>query len=135
MAALAFSADGKRIAAGCADRTARVWDAGTWKPIQDPLRHTHPVRAVAFSPDGNRLACGMAEGSIDRWIKAQGVRVWDLTTGKEAVRLDGANDTGWVLAFSPDGNTLVAGGDGVVRFWDAGAGAFSTPFRIPSSVP
>src|SRR5262245_19081974 len=36
---LAVSPDGKLIATGAADNTARVWDAATGKPVTPPLPH------------------------------------------------------------------------------------------------
>ena len=34
----AFSPDGKRIVTASEDKTARLWDAATGKPIGEPLR-------------------------------------------------------------------------------------------------
>src|SRR5262249_25967711 len=49
----AFSADGKRIVTASVDRTARLWDAATGRPISAPLiGHEGQVWRVAFSPDG-----------------------------------------------------------------------------------
>ena len=34
----AFSPDGKRIVTASSDKTARIWDAATGKPIGEPLK-------------------------------------------------------------------------------------------------
>src|SRR5262249_22928924 len=48
----AFSPDGKRIVPASADKTARLWDAETGKPIGEPLTsHADVVVSAAFSPD------------------------------------------------------------------------------------
>ena len=52
----AFSPDGKRIVTASADKTARLWDAETGKPIGEPLKgHDGDVMSAAFSPDGKRI--------------------------------------------------------------------------------
>ena len=52
----AFSPDGKRIVTASEDKTARVWDAATGKPIGEPLKgHEDAVSSAAFSPDGKRI--------------------------------------------------------------------------------
>jgi WD40 repeat protein len=98
-AALAFSADGKRlISCGC-DGEVRVWDAANgalvrrtrlaWKPRQrEWLAHT------SLAPGGT-----MAQA----W-DGGAAYVYDTATGQEHRRLSGAQ----VLAFSPDGKTLAA---------------------------
>lgn len=72
---LAFSPDGKLLASGDLDHTAKVWDMGKLK-TGSPLRtasltprhvfdqHRDAVHAVAFSPDGNTLATASYDGQI-----------------------------------------------------------------------
>ena len=59
----AFSPDGKRIVTASQDKTARVWDAESGKPIGEPLKgHEDEVWSAAFSPDGKRIVTA----SLDR---------------------------------------------------------------------
>ena len=52
----AFSPEGRRIVTASDDKTARVWDAGTGKPIGEPLKgHDGVSKQRAFSPDGQRI--------------------------------------------------------------------------------
>jgi eukaryotic-like serine/threonine-protein kinase len=115
ISALSFSPHGRRIASASFDRTIKVWDATTGKPIHT-LRHpTGLVLGVAFSPDGSRIASA-GEDKI--------VRVWDATTGREVLGLHGHRDVCGCVAFSPDGRRLASvSPDRTIRVWDA------TPLR------
>ena len=50
-----FSPDGRRIVTASDDKTARVWDAESGKPVGEPMRHEDVVYAASFSPDGRRI--------------------------------------------------------------------------------
>ena len=63
MNSVAFSPDGKILAAGSADDTIRLWDVATRRPLGPPLTgHTDTVNRVAFSPDGTILASATTTG-------------------------------------------------------------------------
>ena len=53
--AASFSPDGRRIVTASWDKTARVWDAESGKPVGEPMRHEDMVTAASFSPDGQRI--------------------------------------------------------------------------------
>lgn len=109
---LAFSADGKQVAAGAMNGGVRVWDVATGAQVST-AGHPRRVCAVAFAPNTGWLATGSHEGNI---------KLWDLRLNGPQ-RLQATIDVGpevWSLAYSPDGRVLAAGcQDGVVRFWDA----------------
>ena len=70
----AFSPDGKRIVTASEDKTARIWDAATGKPIGEPLKgHEDAVCSAAFSPDGKRIVTASRDKTA---------RLWDAATGK-----------------------------------------------------
>jgi WD40 repeat protein len=120
---VAFSRDGKYIVTGGGDedRTAKVWDARTGKPLPFELKgHTGAVLSAAFSPDGTRVVTGSADKTV---------RVWDARTGTALVELkchgavarnrnQDVRDQITSVAFSPDGTQLLTGQGGVVRVWD-----------------
>jgi WD40 repeat protein len=55
-AAVAFSPDGKTILLGNMDKTARLWDVATGRPIGGtPMLHEGAVVGVAFNPNGRTL--------------------------------------------------------------------------------
>ena len=65
--AVAFSPDGRAVVTGCDDRTVRVWDVDTAKPIGPVLRHGAGVRMVAFSDDGSQVLTGTTDGKVRFW--------------------------------------------------------------------
>ena len=97
--ALAFAADGQRLAVRCLDRRVRVWNVATGDVALELKGHTDTVNCLAYSPDGTYLATG----SDDRTV-----RLWELATGEQAAawELDNAVKA---LAFGPDGTTLFTG--------------------------
>jgi WD40 repeat protein len=112
--AAGLSPDGTMLVTGAADKTARLWEAATGKPLGRPLRHQGEVRAVAFSPDGRRILTGSADGIG---------RLWDAATGRPVgapLRHQGEIRA---VAFSPDGRTVLTGSwDKTARLWHAATG-------------
>jgi WD40 repeat protein len=123
---LAFSPDGKRLAAGGGsinDHAVKVWDVGTGKELLSLGEGPHFVRGVAFSPDGRSLAAARSGSWSDRRNR---VTVWEVATGRERLTLDGDGDAGPVtpqsVCFSPNGLLIAAALGNTVRLWDAASG-------------
>jgi WD40 repeat protein/tetratricopeptide (TPR) repeat protein/tRNA A-37 threonylcarbamoyl transferase component Bud32 len=123
--AVAFSPDGQLVLTGGDDKTARLWEAATGKPVGQPLRHGGLVSAVAFSPDGRLALTGCGDHTA---------QLWEVATGKpvnDAFRHGGLVSA---VAFSPDGRLALTGsGDGMrgeARVWETATGrAVGPPLR------
>lgn len=103
--------DGRYVATGSEDHTARIWDAKTGDELRMLAAHTMGVRAVAFSPSGYRLATGSTD---------QTIRLWDATNGAHIKPITARAGGIYDLAYSPDGKALASGhGDGAIRVWTA----------------
>jgi Tol biopolymer transport system component len=154
--AVAWNADGKRLAAGTNGAGGELPEAGevhVWDAEAGKLLHSFKVKPeveqgewasagdVAFGPDGKRVAAPVTAGSrgtpagllIDD--TGASVRVWDLGTGKSTQPVKGLKAAVGRVVFSPDGKSLVtAGGDKVLRVWEVETGkelaALSCPDRI-----
>jgi WD40 repeat protein len=77
---LAFSPDGTRLAAGCADNTIRLIDVASRQEVAELRGHTDYVHAVAWSPDGTRLVSASGDFTL---------RVWDSLSVQERARGNG----------------------------------------------
>jgi hypothetical protein len=95
---VAFSGDGKRLAAGDGDGGITVWDLSTGDTLQTLDRHDGYVCGLAFSPDGTRLASASQDGTVLVWDVAGKVagKIPETVIGglDEAFRLLASTDAG-----------------------------------------
>ncbi len=123
---LAFTPDNKAVAATSEGTVIHLIDFESGKRIRDFAHDDGDIiLAVAFSPDGKLMASGGHYHSEP--TAGPFARLWEVETGRELRRLMHGNDKGYgeirALAFSPDGKTLVGGGQSVcARLWDVGPG-------------
>jgi WD40 repeat protein/mono/diheme cytochrome c family protein len=122
--ALAFTAEGKRVAWAGRDRVIRIGDLHDTESVTRFTGHTDTVKVVTFTPDG-RL---MLSAGADRVV-----RIWDLERNVEKAGLVGHTGVINALAVSPDGTRLLSGGnDRVVRLWDLTTGRLRSVWRDPA---
>jgi WD40 repeat protein len=135
---MAFSPDGSLLVSPSIDQTVKVWDPATGALLRTLGGFTATTRVAAFSPDGRLLAVGSADP------KAL-VCFWDTATWEERILLAGQLDwvdkshaqQVWTIAFSPDGERMAVGGDGVgLTLWrspprgrDAPKSTIRRPYR------
>jgi WD40 repeat protein len=108
---VAIRPDGKYVAAGSKDRTARIWNIAEGTLISTMRGHDGFVNEVKFSDNGKELVTASVDGTI---------RTWDVETGEPQHVLLG--HTGSVTTFDYSDERIVsAGRDQSIRFWNPGA--------------
>jgi WD40 repeat protein len=83
--ALAFSLDGRWLAAGSMDHMIRIWNMDQPGSVATLTGHAGPVCALAFSSDGTRLVSGSYDNSVRVWNVDQRQLVQTLSGHKRAV--------------------------------------------------
>jgi eukaryotic-like serine/threonine-protein kinase len=105
-----FSRDGSRLASAGRDRTARVWEVPSGRPVCVCSGHANDVNWADFSPDQSLLATASEDHTI---------KIWDAATGKERFTLQGHGSEVVCALFDPTGTMLASGDDrGILKLWD-----------------
>ena len=112
--------DGKRIATGSWDKTARVWDARTGDCLLTFKGHSGKIYSIAIAPNSKFLLTGSSDGTA---------KMWDTATGKELRTLKLSSLPMWAcfVTFSPDGKRIAAragtyGAASGIKVWDTATG-------------
>jgi serine/threonine protein kinase len=96
---VAFSPDGKHLAACTYGSEAYLWDLATLTRTAVPAGLTKDLTAVAFSPDAQQLAFSSRQGSVHLWSPGQPPR--------EVARSLGSP---FCITFAPGGNLIYPSG-------------------------
>lgn len=117
VACLAFSRDGKTLAAGY-NGLVILWDFENRREIGRIAGLPSWTSLIAFLDDAARdVAIGLNTGEII---------VWHLDPIEPALVLDAHGDEVWGAAYLGDGKTLASlGGDKLLKVWDVASGAES----------
>lgn len=115
---IAFSPNGKYIAAASSDRLAIMWDVETGKEIHHFSGHPFSVRRVLFSPNGRNL---ITIGNEDATM-----RFWDITTGELIFKIPNYRVSHQVISFGNDSSELILLDDNSsIMYWDISLSSMS----------
>ena len=97
--ALAFSPDGRTLAAAPWEKVLRLWDLGTGRELNPLPSHRNSVACLVVAPDGHSVITGGYDTAIRRW---------DAATGRELSVVGTYPGPVYDLAISPDGRHLIS---------------------------
>ncbi len=139
---IAFSPNSEYVAAGWYRETVALWEIKTGKCVIVPRPSITDCRihSMIFSPDSKYVLCTTnegiklldvatfhlirtieIEGTIEKWDRGTPISTTGSVTAYVSAEAGGRISSGasiYSAAFSPDGESIVSGGnDGIVRLW------------------
>ena len=111
---VAKSYDGKYVATGSMDQTAKLWNVALQKELITFSGHSGQVGAVCFTPDNKFIITGSGDKTI---------KVWNIAERRLQSTFLGHTNEVLSLDASADGRHIVSGSwDGTVKVWDLANG-------------
>jgi RNA polymerase sigma factor (sigma-70 family) len=144
-----FTADGKTLITGGADRALRFWNASSGAPERQLHGSARPIGHLVLSADDKYLAAislktdpaGILLPSGLAWSADNYLALWDVSGGKAIYRFslptrkDRGNPGFHMATFLPDGKTLLGVGSGpLAHCWDLATGKEVRSIEVGSPV-
>src|SRR5262249_22751090 len=105
---VAYSRDGRLVAATRGDRFARIWEAASGRPVGPPLAHAKSVAGLGIDPTGRVLAT----------TSGTALRFWQIDRGVPDGEPLTLPEDGRGPEFSPDGRLVLVWGREQFQLWD-----------------
>jgi WD40 repeat protein len=98
--AVCYSADGKFIATGSADKTVKLWRRSDGREIRTCSGNKSEIDYVEINNQGTMILSVSTDGTVI---------IWDLLTGSILKQLNLPEDKFTCASFHPDGRSIIAG--------------------------
>lgn len=113
---LDWKPDGKEIASGGADNLVKLWNYEAGEKIKDVAGASKQITAVQYTTKGDKVMAAGGDGQV-RMLSSN---------GNVERTFSGAKDYLFCVAVTPDGTTLVSGGqEGKLFIWEVANGKLS----------
>ena len=117
---IAFSNDGRWLAADGNDYKIHIWDVSTRSQVHTLAGHVGKITGIVFTRNGELISAS-EDGTV---------RLWNVSEEREIRQFQNGAGRVTSIALSPDENHLVFGTtDGTLRLWEVGTGVLRKTLR------
>jgi WD40 repeat protein/transcriptional regulator with XRE-family HTH domain len=111
---VAFSPDGRHLAAGTLSGELCVWRLADWTRTVSTQGHKGIAYGIDWASDGRLLATGGLDATV---------KLWEAKGGRHLLTLEGHAGLVWDVSFSKDSQLVASGShDGTVKLWESSTG-------------
>ncbi|NEQ18640.1 MAG: hypothetical protein F6K28_00505 [Microcoleus sp. SIO2G3] len=119
---LAFTPDGKILAAAMSDKTIKLWNGKTGELLRTLTGHNYAVHAIAISSDGQTLISGSSDKTIKLWNLKTGQLIRTLRDSQPVYHLLLSSDSESLVSVTSPNSLSYGLGDTTVTLWNLKTG-------------